>query len=237
MFVKYVSLVVALLTPGWLSCFPVDPAPLRIAGRPELRFVEMAPVADPVDGYRESVHLHWEFDRSDDQPLRFFTLLRKLSADSAFDVFFGSQLIPADTADFFDALEYHVYPRSGADSVLYRMYTIDTLGRSGDTSEICRVILAPQPVVTALDNSTRCIEWESWIRGGILSWCVIWSDENGRSWTSPRREEFPFTDKAAVFNACLPDSITFSSGSRWYYALYIKAYEAYSLKIGAVGVP
>jgi hypothetical protein len=237
MSVKYALPGAALFTIVWLSCLPVDPLPVRLSGKPVLQFVEMAPVADPVDGYRESVHLRWTFDRSDNDFLNSFTLLRKLSTDSAFDVFAGSRLIPADTADFFDELELYVYPRSGADPVLYRLYTVDTLGRSGDTSEICTVSLAPQPVFTAYDVSARRITWESWIHGSVSSWCAVWHDEDGLLWTSPHMVDFPFTDKPAVFSADLPDSIGLSSGTRLRYALYIKANDAHSLKIGAVDVP
>ena len=237
MFVKYGLYAAVLFAPGFFSCLPVDSPQPPLLEKPVLQLVGMAPVPDPVDGYHEAVHLTWTFDRSDNQPLQSFTILRKITADSLFDVFRGSRLIPADTVDFYDELKNYVYPRDGFDSVQYRIYATDSLGRNGDTSAVCGLRIAPQPRLVSLNDTAGCLAWESWIRGGIDSWCVVWSDENHRKWTSRRIEEFPFTDEPARFSACLPDSLRSITGLRWFCALYIKANEALSLRIEAFDAP
>lgn len=237
MYVNHGLSVVALLVLYFCSCFPVDPRPERLSGSPELTCGGMVPVADPVDGYRESIQLSWTFDTDEDQALHSFTLLRKLAGDSVFDVFPRSREIPVDTSHFFDELENQVFPRSGIDSVKYRILAVDSFGRTSDTSSVCTFLLAPRPVFTSFDASARCLAWESWIRGGSTSWCVVWSDDADRSWTSPRRDEFPFTDEPARFSACLPDSLGMLREERWYYALYLRANEAYSLTIGELDAP
>ena len=238
MYVNHGLSVVALFVLYLCSCFPVDPRPSRLSGCPHLTCNGMVPVADPVDGYRESVHLSWTFATEDDQALHSFTLLRKLAADSVFDVFSRSREIPADTTNFFDELENQIFPHSGIDSVQYRILAVDSFGRTSDTSAICTFLLAPRPVFTSFDAPSGCLSWESWIRGGCTSWCMVWSDDaGGRSWTSPRRDEFPFTDEPARFSACLPDTMRVPGGGRWFYALNIRANEAYSLTIGEIDVP
>ena len=237
MFVKYGLLPVALLTLQWLSCFPVDPDADRLTGSPVLSCGGLTPLPDAVDGYHVSVHLSWTFDKDGEQPVYSYTILRKLPSDSVFEVFSRSREIPADTFNFYDDLENLTYPLSGFDSIQYRMYAVNKKGYSSDTSAECLIFLAPQPVFNSFDASTRCLEWESWIRGGITSWCVVWSDEAGRSWTSPQRDEFPFTDEPALFSACLPDSLGTPGDDRWFYALYLRSNEANSLTIGEIDVP
>ncbi len=236
MFVNYGLYVAALIILQWLSCFPVDPQPYQLSGSPLLRCNGMVPVTDPVEGYREAIHLSWTYGEGR-QPVHTYTLLRRFSSDSVFDVFSRSRQIPGDTLNFYDILENRTFPQSGVDSVQYRILAVDTLGRSSDTSEACTFLLAPQPVFTSCDPSSRCCNWESWIRGGCTSWAVVFPAGEGQKWTSPRRDEFPFTDEPARFSACIPDSMNTRSGGQWYIALYLRANEAWSLLLEALDVP
>jgi hypothetical protein len=237
MFWKYGYIVCITGIILFFHCFPVD-APLKdTLNEPELEFVGMAAVSDGQGGYTEAVHLHWTFAKTDATPLQSFTLLRQLTGDSVIDVFSGSRLIPPDTGDFFDELVNYTFPSHTIDSIIYRIMAVDTFGREGDTSDPCIAYIAPQPAFIAADAATGCYSWESWIRGGIFSWCRIWRDGESVDWTSSQLLEFPLTDKSATFNACLPDTLLPCSSGRWYYALFIKASESRSLKTGVIDVP
>jgi hypothetical protein len=164
-------------------------------------------------------------------------LLRKLSDDSSYDVFAGSRGIPSDTTEFLDILEDYTFPDNGFDSILYRMFAIDTAGRAGDTSDPCLLLVAPQADFQQFDDSTGCLKWESWIRGGVTSRCSVWCEEKDLYWNSERMEEFPFTDEPARFTACFPDTLMPPVAGRWWYALYIRANMVQSLVIGPIDVP
>ncbi|MBN1308211.1 MAG: hypothetical protein JXA18_09865 [Chitinispirillaceae bacterium] len=225
-----------LLSVNLLNCLPVDsPLPQKLE-KPILDFNGMAAVRDPVDGYHEAVHLSWTFTRTEETPVQSFTLLRKFPSDSFFDVFAGSRLIPADTTHFYDELAQHPFPADGFDSVSYRLCAVDTLGRTGDTSAVCAVILAPQAKFVNYDTVSGCLQWESWIRGGIFSWCTVWREADKQEWTSRLQDAFPQTDQPGRFSACFPDSLQPPAPGRWYYALFVKANDTHSLKIGTLDV-
>jgi hypothetical protein len=205
--------------------------------KPVLLFDGMAVVADPFSAYREAVHLSWTTAAGEAAAVASYTLLRKIQPDTVYDVFAGSRLIPADTADFCDGLTGFTFPANGFDSIFYRICAVDTFGRTGDTSDACPVILAPQPDLIGFDTAQACLRWESWIRGGVFSWCTVWNARDGRGFTGEMLQEFPFTDQPARFSQCFPDSLSPPAGGRWYYALYIRANESYSLVIGSLDAP
>ena len=220
------------------SCLPVTSPLPQLPGKPVLQFAGMTPVPDPFNGYREAVHLTWAAPPDSSAPVCTYTLLRRIPPDSIFDVFAASRLIPADTADFYDDLASHAFPTNGFDSIYYRICAIDSFARTGDTSAVTTVILAPQPTVTAYDTANACLQWDSWIRGGVFSWCTLWRESGeGATFTSPPEQKFPFTDEPARFLACFPDSLSPPAAGRWYFALYVKANESYSLNVGFINVP
>ena len=236
MCVKYGFFAGALLSVTLLNCLPVTPPLPQKLDKPVLSFSGMAAVPDPVEGYHEAIHLSWSMPQTENTPVRSFTLVRKFSTDSFYDVFSGSRLIPADTNNFYDELAQHPFPASGFDSVSYRLCAVDTFGRTGDTSEICMVILAPQAKFVNYDTGNGCFEWESWIRGGIFSWCTAWHETGKPKWTCQQMDAFPETDKPGRFSACFPDTLQPPLHGRWYYALFLKANETHSLKIGTIDV-
>ncbi|MBN1575824.1 MAG: hypothetical protein JW913_04685 [Chitinispirillaceae bacterium] len=236
MCVKYGFVAGTLLSVNLLSCLAVDPPLPQKLEKPVLNFSGMAAVGDPIEGYHEAVHLSWMFTRTENTPVHSYSLLRKFPADSFFDVFLGSQQIPADTTHFYDKLARHPFPVKGFDSISYRLCAVDTFGRTGDTSDECTVVLAPQPQFVNYTTANGCLQWESWIRGGIFSWCTVWHETGRREWTSQRQDAFPQTDQPGRFSACFPDSLQPPFPGRWYYALFVRANDTYSLKIGTIDV-
>lgn len=229
---KYLTALSSILCLLLLSCIPVEPPlPQKIAAS-ELTFKEMTVAHNTFGNYYEAIELQWHRPGHDTQPVQSFTLLRKFSNDTTFELFNRSQHIPADTTSFFDELAADQFPTSGSDSVFYLLFAIDTLGRPGDTSNICRVFLTPQPVLASFSTDSLCIVWDSWVRGGVTSWCRIWPESMQSSCESEPYEIYPETDQAARFSACFQDQARILESTRWHYALFLRAGDFYSLTYG-----
>jgi hypothetical protein len=228
-----VSICISTVLPG---CFPVSPPAPEPLAAPGLSCEGFIVVPDDIDGYHAAIRLNWTTDFGEDVPLESFTLLRKFSGDSIYDVFQGARQIPPDTMHFHDKLTGYSFPETGYDSVYYRILPVDTAGRAGDTSAAVTFVLAPQPTVHPFTAVNACLSWESWIRGGVFSWCSFWHERGEQEWVSGRFEEFPDTDEPARFSACFPDSLSPPLSGVWFYACFIKANTAQSLVIGSFNV-
>ncbi len=229
--------IISIFCCGLLSCVPMSPVLPAVLPGPVLEVRGMEAVADPIEGFREAVHLRWTApEKTDHGSPRSYTLIRKASTDSAYDVFTGSRSIPSDTLNFSDRLTDFTSSSEGFDSIFYRIFAVDSMGRSGDTSEPCVFVLAPSPSFSSFDCYAGCVEWESWIRGGVFSWCTVWHETGPWNWTSERMEDFPETDKPARFAACLPDSLSPLPKGRWYCGLFIRIHGSFSLEVGAFDV-
>lgn len=215
-----------------LHCLPVSPSFTERLPAPALSFTELTFTSDVQRGIREAVHLQWKYPPESRASLGTFTLLRKFTGDSLFEVFSASREIPADTADFLDYLTNYQFPSSGFDTVLYQIVAIDTFGTPGDTSEACAVLLAPQPGLVSFDTEHGCLVWESWIRGGVFSWCTVRQTTATTFWTCDKMLEFPLTDEPATFTACVPQFVP----GKWQYALYVMSGTAHSLTTGVIDV-
>jgi hypothetical protein len=161
--------------------------------------------------------------------------------DSAYDATFpSSQEIPADSCNFFDRISSSVFPSAyeNYDSLIYKIYAVDNLGRASDTSAPCTLLIVKQPILKTRDLSGGCLSWYSDVNlTGPFSYCRIWNDSSGYSWTSNIFNTFPPTDKPAEFSACMPDSFLPRLHGIWFYALFIEIGNSKSLKSGYLDVP
>jgi hypothetical protein len=160
--------------------------------------------------------------------------LRKLPSDSLYDVFSLSQRIPSEVTSFYDPIDLDVFPTEGFDTLYYRVFAVDIHGRPGDTSEPQILLLAPQPRMKSFNRITGCIQWESWVRGGQISYGDFWIDSSTCNWTSKPVEAFPRTDEPAMFTSCRPDSCELFGRSTFYYALFIDVVDAHSIRVGKI---
>jgi hypothetical protein len=192
-------------------------------------------------GFVEAVHLQWTPPEKSTISPNFYTILRMFPGDSVFDIFTQSQYIPADTLDFYDNIDPSVFPASGSNFGLlqYKIFALDSLGRPGDTSDVCSLRVIQQPALDSLNLVTNCIQWSSNADfGGPKSYCTIWKDDKIQSWTSNTTVVYPPTDQPAIFTACLPDSLKPLSTGRWYYALFIDIGDySHSVKTGFIDIP
>lgn len=186
--------------------------------------------------FKEAIHISWSIPPGNNSSIMSFTILRMTDSDSFYNVY--SENIPADTFNFYDPVEPSLFPTSSAEvkSVYYRIFAIDDLDLSGDTSEACTLSIVQQPSLSNIDLSTQCLTWSSNIHfGGLFSYCKIWMDSLQNGYTGPEQIAYPPTDNLAVFTNCFSEK-TLSSG-RWQYAIFIKSIDASSVRIGYFDVP
>jgi hypothetical protein len=218
------------------SCVPHNPEYFSKIAAPQIHTIKFAPYNDPNGNFIESVCLQWENTLDDESRIQYYTLIRKLPSDSLFDVFSLSQRIPPSVKEFNDPMEFEFFPTDGFDTIQYRMYAVDIYGRPSDSSVVCTLLIAPQPKLNTFNYKTGCVQWESWIRGGQISYGSFWSDTLKCRWSSKRTEAFPRTDEPAVFTFCKPDSCIIKPGVYLYYVLYIEATDARSIKAGKLRI-
>ncbi len=223
----------------FLTCKTVSPdLPPRLDS-PVLRPIELAVIKKSSE-YVEAAHLTWSKPLSDSVEVAYYNLLRMFPGDSGYnDNFPSSQGIPASIENFFDPL-INSFP-SALESyrpLIYRIYVVDELGRAGDTSAPCTLLVVKQPSLKHSDLTKGCFTWSSDVNlSGPYSYCHLWSDSSNLSWTSNTMYTFPPTDKPAEFSACIPDSLMKFFHGTWFYALFIDIGGSQSLKTGTLYVP
>jgi hypothetical protein len=217
-----------------LFCVPHQSRYFEKIAAPLLTSLKLAPYHNPFGNVVEAVYIQWESSTGDEKNIQYYTLVRKLPSDSMYDVFSQSQRIPSEVTTFYDPIDLYVFPTEGFDTLQYRVYAVDIYGRPSDTSEAQKILLAPQPSMKSFNLVSGCIQWESWIRGGQVSYGDFWVDSSICSWSSKPFEAFPRTDEPALFTSCKPDSCDQFRGTILYYALFIDVVDAHSIKVGKI---
>jgi len=230
-------LLLLSLTPflAAITCQPLVPPPPEL-GKPAITNIDLTYTKDALGEYIEAVRISWIPPEIDSLPVSYYSLVRKLPGDSIFDIFPMSQFIPADTLIFEDPLETQVFPKDTVNSVYYKVYAVDDLGRQGQVSDACSLRIASQPfdIVFGQDN---CLEWESDLLGGVYSFARIWNDDSGDSITSPIVRVYSQTDDPASFKFCIQSQMLPIASGKWNYALFVELNEVRSVKIGYFNVP
>ncbi len=217
-----------------LHCVPHQSRYFEKIAAPSLAPLTLAPWRDPFNNVIEAVFMQWEPGLNDEKNIQYYTLLRKLPSDSIYDVFSLSQRIPSEVTAFYDPIDLDIFPIEGFDTLCYRIYAVDIYGRPGDTSESQVLLLAPQPQMKNVNWMDGCIQWESWIRGGQVSYGEFWIDSSKCRWSSKPSESFPRTDEPALFTSCKPDSCELLRDRFFYYALFVDVVDAHSIRVGKI---
>ena len=235
---RLLTTCIAASTTILLGCQSYAPiTPLRL-GQPVITKVTLAEAR--FSTYREAVHIEWSPPPSDSIAVRSYTLLRKTTNDSLFDIFTRSQGIPDSITSFNDDLTLIGFPMDSDLLVMYKIVPVDTLGRAGDTSAACSLYIAPQPVLTSIDTTSWCFNWTSHgIQGSVSSYIKVWNAAGTISWTSMESEGFGNENVQLPFSACLPDSLKPENVDTWYFAVFIDANGSLhqSIKVGSFNVP
>jgi hypothetical protein len=122
--------------------------------------------------------------------------------------------------------------------VYYRIFATDSLGRSGDTSEVCSLSLARQPELDTIDLARSTIRWESqFILGSVETYLKLWDAEGTVTYTCPKKMDYG-SDNILYFTETFPDSLVPLAPGTWFYAIYLFAMgiERQSIKVGSFNV-
>jgi hypothetical protein len=185
-------------------------------------------IAAKFDTYRPSVHLTWKEPRSDSLSIREFVILQNSSDSGGFSILVRS--IPDTITEFYDNLDRIVFPQPwDFRTIKYRIFAIDTLGRSGDTSGIDSVALAWPPVLLRpADNDSVLPDSLAWSVSGVMSgfftYVYLYSDDSGLVWKSPRPDTPIYSnhDKTDFFATALPPSLSLTRGASYYWAVKVE---------------
>jgi hypothetical protein len=180
------------------------------------------------DTYRPAVHLEWTAPHSDSLSIREFVILEKSSDSGRFSVLVRS--IPDSIPDYFDNLDRIVFPQHwDIRTIQYRIYAIDTLGRSGDTSAIDSFYLAwPPDIIRPSETDTVQPDSLVWtvfgVMNGYFSYVYLFSDSGGCIWQSPRpgMPVYSNHDKTDRFAVAVPESLPLPSGGPYYWAAKVE---------------
>ena len=230
------SLVCGVFLVGICTCQPFDLVP-RL-GAPEITHIGLTE-ARLSGTWREAIHLRWEMPSTDSISIRSYTIIRQAANDSLYDVFTRSQGIPSSIDSFNDDIKPLGFPQGDFSPVRYRIFALDSLGRSSDTSAPCSLYLARQPEIDTIDITKSSFRWMSrFIQGSVDTYLKIWDAGGAPYFTSARQEEFGSWDYPVYFVATLPDSLSPFSPGTWYYAIYLFAMgtERQSIKVDSFNV-
>jgi hypothetical protein len=202
--------------------FPPPPLPAPSFSKTEL-------TAARFDSYRPAVHLEWTTPNSDSLSIHEFVILEKSSDSGGFSVLVRS--IPDSITSYFDNLDRIVFPQLwDIRTIQYRIYAIDTLGRSGDTSAIDSFSLAwPPEMVSPIEADTvlwpDSLVWNvSGVMSGYFTYVYLFSDSGGCLWQSPRPgiPVYSDHDKTVRFAVAVPGSLPLPSGGPYFWGAKVE---------------
>lgn len=177
------------------ACPTADPFPPPPMTAPSFTLIEATGTKYGGE-YQCAVHLQWKLGNSDSLPVKEFTILKKSPSDSAFGVMHLGSGIPDSIFDVYDVpiisdLPHNQLGGSPFSCVKYRVFAVDSFGRSGDTSAIDSILLTwtptlkYPPVNDTLDKNLFTWSTQGY-QGGYFSYIMVWSYEDGLLWTSPK---------------------------------------------------
>ncbi len=193
---------------------PVWPPPVLNA--PSFQDREIVTVWDSREEmYREAVHLTWNAPPTASVSIHPYKILRYVEVDSTVAL----EEIPDSVREFFDPT-YRLFRSSGSrlffQTVYYRVFAVDSMGRSGDTSVACTVTLAPKAELTE-PGAVLTVPRFSWVYHEFASPAETWIEVRNIDsviWRSPRfRKNFSHVEHT---RCTVPDSV-FAEGERYWW--------------------
>ena len=218
-----------------VSCLPIastcptaDPFPPPQIAAPSFTLMEVTGVKKGGD-YQGAVHMQWKMGNVDTFPVKEFVILKKGPSDSAFGIMhFG---IPDSVFDDYDVPITNELPPmqlfgSPFSCVKYRVFAVDTLGRSGDTSAVDSILLTWPPAITyPIDTLKQNVfKWTTQsYQGGYYASMMVWSDASGPVWSSPQPSEPTYGNATQDSFALQLPSALYPLGAGRYY-MGVRAY-------------
>jgi hypothetical protein len=205
------------------SPVPFPPPPLSA---PVFTAAEL--VAAKFDTYRPAVHLAWKPPHTDSLSIREFVILQKSLDSSNFSVLVRS--IPDTITVYDDNLDRSAFPQAwDITTMQYRIFAIDTLGRSGDTSDIDSVAIAWPPIPQwPPDRDTVLPDTLVWsvfgVMNGYFTYVSLYADSAGLVWKSPKPDTPTYSnhDKTDHIIVPVPKSVPLVSGATYFWAVKVE---------------
>jgi hypothetical protein len=179
--------------------------------------------------YQGAVHLQWAVANSDSFPVKEFVILRKKQSDSAFGVMHHG--IPDSVSNDYDIIDPKDLPQeqlfgSPYTCIRYRIFAIDTFGRSGDTSAVDSILLTWTPMTVYPTDTLKenIFKWSTrGYQGGYFAYMILWNDTAGLLWTSPKPSEPTYGSVTAdSFSAQLPFALYPLNTGKYYYGVKVE---------------
>ena len=230
------AIFISMLCMG-LACPTIEPPlPPRLSS-PIIDSITLTGYNKILNVHRETLKLNWSPPLNQYTSVASYTLLRKTARDSLFDIFDMSRSI--DMLEFHDDLNVIGFPSSFYDSISYRIFAVDSLGRSGDTSHIFSIMLAVQPSFKEFNQTSWTFKWTVLgILGAMTSHIKIWNKDQSRIWSSTPQIQYPGENQILTFSVSLPQNLIPLQPGDWYYGIFVEANgaERQSLKVGSIKI-
>lgn len=143
-FIKYFFIPVFLIAAPVIvgGCLTIDPPPPDRPAAPKFTRYSIVAKKDSDNEYNEFIQLYWMYDTTDQISIRYFEIIRMLPVDSNSNT--NIKNIPHSITTMYDKISNFnlVNPRTSSNTIFYKIFAIDSLERSGDTSVVCTVSLA-----------------------------------------------------------------------------------------------
>ena len=200
-----------------------------------------------VGTFREVIDLTWQKPSTDSIGISQYTLLRKAGNETAYSLVMRE--IPDSITNYQDPIENFGFPTPASESqfkmVWYRIFTVDTLGRSGDTSVPCSLTLAIQPIlIQPLDTlNTNQFSWQVWgyMIMGSYTTTFAFADSTRILWEAPATaESFLGESGHDDLQQALPDSLWPLARGRYFWSVKLDitgGNNPQSIIVGSCDVP
>lgn len=180
--------------------------------------------------YQGAVHMQWVLTNAASFQVKEFVILRKKQSDSAYGVMHHG--IPDNVSNDYDLIDPKDLPQNQLFGepyacIRYRIFAIDTFGRSGDTSAVDSILLTwtPTLVYPADTLGKNLFKWSTrGYQGGYFSLMMVWCDSGDcLLWTSPKPSQPTYGSATEdTFSAELPSPLYPLAPGRYYYGVKIE---------------
>lgn len=205
------------------SCPTEDPPPPPRLKAPYFTFQDIVAKPDYNNQYQETILLKWNVDSTDTISPIYYCLIRTTSVDSNPSI---KTNIPTNLINgYLDPIHPLGLSIIYEEFVYYRIFTIDSLWRSGDTSAICTVSVAREVIILHPGDTitnTPGSEKFTWLvpqiqQGPSHSFISIWKNDSIQ-WTSDAEKIYTGGGSQKV-NRLLPDSLSPLNSGVYYWGV------------------
>lgn len=223
-----------------LTCPSPEPPFPHTLESPAIDSMALGWSIDQQGGFHPSVCLKWVPPPAETISISSFVVLRKrVGLDAQFSV--NLQSIPADTTVVRISIE-DILSQTGADSAVYRVYAIDSLGRPGDTSATWTLLLSTPPTLEYppfsgyLDSLffRWSVSFHSYSSGFLTYMAIV--NAGGYFWQSPVPAYPALLGEAGTWDSTITAPVTLPAGGYHWIVLVDDYFPVANTFMGSIGV-